>query len=176
MVTNLQDIPSLSEFDAGGGQGAWPNGWYAGTILPEHTGQSGNTFTTEDNPSKNGDSRNLRIIIDAVNGEETRVLFHNANYREFDLTPERMEEVRAARQTYKGTKGRWPDTDAQRSSLALSSLGQLEKAMGHTFSRNGSGLDVTPLHNLAVDVYLGTDEKGYNEVRQVAAKGTRVKT
>ena len=176
-TTNLPDVPSLADMDSGGGS-AWPKGWYSGTILADYTGQSGNTFETNDTDSKKGDSRNIRAIIRVVNPneDEPRTLFHNINYRDTDLTAERIEEVKTARKTYAGTQGRWPDPDVQRSSLALASLGQVEKAMGRTFSRNGNGLDVTPLHNLPVDVYLGTDEKGFNEVKQIAAQGTRVKT
>lgn len=170
----LTDVPSLEGFDSTGG-GAWPNGWYPATIVPSFTTNKGNTFETEDFLSKAGDSRNIRVLIEATDGENTRTLFHNCNYRLADLTPERIAEIRELRKVYAKEK-KWPDTDAQRTNLNLEGLRELEKVMGRTFSRNGSGLDVTPLHNLKVDVYLGTDEKGFNEVRQVAASGTRVRT
>ena len=178
-VDNLPEIPSLADMDAGGRGGAWPNGWYRGTILPSYTGQSGRTFETDDTESQKGDSRNLRVIVAVANTEgEIRTIFHRVNYRDNDLTAERIAAIRTARQTYakEYANKRWPDTDAQRTSLALASLGQLEKVMGRTFTRNGNGLDTTPLHNQTADVYLGTDEKGFNEVRQVAPSGTKVRS
>jgi hypothetical protein len=167
-------LPSLAEFADEPG-GTWNPGWYAGEIVEGYTTQKGKTFLTEDAVSQKGDSRNLRICVKVLRGEQERTLQESYNYRSSDFTAERIAFVKEAREEYKGVKGRWPDADAQRSSLAIASLGQIEKAVGASFKRAQGTMVVGPLFGKKVDVRLTIDEKGYNAITFIAPVGSHVK-
>lgn len=169
-------LPSLAEFADEPG-GTWTPGWYAGEIVEGYTTQKGKTFLTEDAVSQKGDSRNLRICVRVVKGNLDRTLQETYNYRSTDFTPERIAFVKEAREEYKGVKGRWPDADAQRSSLAIASIGQIEKAAlaPGSFRRSQGALVVGPLFGKKVDVRLTIDEKGYNAITFIAPAGSHVK-
>src|SRR5262245_53553451 len=76
-----EEMPSLADFGQEPG-GAWPNAWYGAKIVEGYATGSGKVWTTEDTPSKGGDSRNLRICL-SINGGKlgTRNNWYNINYR-----------------------------------------------------------------------------------------------
>lgn len=166
---------SLTDFAEEVG-GAWPNGWYAADIIEGYaTQKSGKVFTTEDTVSGKGDSRNLRICFKVTNAKaDERTMQESFNYRSSDFTSERLAFIKEARAEYKGVKGRWSDADAQRSSLAIAKIGQLQKALGFSELKvaNG-GLVAGVFVAQKVDVRLTTDENGYNEINAFAPAGTK---
>lgn len=154
--------------------GAWPTGWYAASFIEGYATAKGHQFLTEDTISQKGDSRNLRLCVAVSKGEETRNIQEQINYRPLDLTAERITYVKEARVENKGIK-QWPDRDAQRSSLALASLGQITKALGFGFKVVDGNIAPANLVGQKVDVRLGIDEKGYNTITAFAAAGSKVK-
>ena len=168
----VEDVGSLDDFFEEP-SGAWPSGWYVGEILEGYTTAKGKTFLTEDAASQKGDSRNLRICVKVEKGKDERTLQETYNYRPTDLTAERKAFVKEAREEYKAIKGRWPDADAQRSSLALVGISMFSKLIQGGFKRANGALIVTPLIGLKVDVKLGIDEKGFNKINFVAAAGSK---
>lgn len=183
-----EEMPSLAEFAEEPG-GAWPKGWYSAEVIEGYATPKGTQFTTGDSLSKNGTSRNLTICLRvdsgkgssdgegrAVGAGQTRNTFEQVNYRADDFTPDKMAMVAELRRENKGVRGAWPgQADAQRTSLALAKLGQIEKAMGATFKRTPQGLTAAHFVGRKVDVRFGVDEKGYNEVTAFAPAGTRAK-
>lgn len=168
-----EEIGGLEDF-AEEPQGAWKNGWYKATILEGFQTKKGKTVMTSDAISQKGDSRNLKLCIKVVNGNDERTLITSFNYRTSDFTPERLAFIKEARAENRGVKGKWSDSDAQRSSLALASIGGLTKAVGFSPKVAPQGGLVAGLYiGQAVDVYLGTDDKGYNEVRNFAKAGSK---
>lgn len=173
-----EELPSLSDFATEPG-GAWPKGWYNGKIVEGYTTTGkAHVFTTEDTPSRAGDSRNLIICV-VLNGGKlgTRNTFVQVNYRPIDFTVDRMGAVRAAREQFKGTQGAWVgNTDLQRSSLALAQLGQLENALGFRIKLHPNGhILAAALVGQEMDFRLGEDDKGYNVINAFAKAGTRAK-
>src|SRR5580765_1968050 len=85
----------------------WDDGWYSGVIVAEYE-TSGNFATvhkTQDVPSTTGDSRNLKLCVTVVNGNDTKSLNTTVNYRPEALEAERMEDLRvrkAAKEQFKG--------------------------------------------------------------------------
>jgi len=170
---HTEDVPSLEEFATEPG-GAWPNGWYTAEIIEGYATQRGKVFATEDTLSQKGDSRNMRLCFRVNNASSSRTMQENFNYRASDFTPERLSFIKQAREEYKNVKGRWSDPDAQRSSLAIATLGQLQKAVGQGFKRNSEGnLLPAALVGKKVDVRLSTDDKGYNVINAFAPAGTK---
>lgn len=172
-----EEMPSLADFATEPG-GAWPAGWYAAEVIEGYSTGKGTVFTTADAPSKDGQSRNLKVCL-KLNGATlgVRNTFGSFNYRTSDFDAARLEQVKQLREQFKGTRGAWQgQTDAQRTSLAIASLGQFEKALGFKLKRAPSGnLNPSPFLGQKVDVRLAIDEKGYNEVTAYAPAGTRVK-
>lgn len=173
-----EELPSLADFAQEPG-GAWPKGWYGGTIVEAYATGKGTMFSTEDKPSKAGDSRNLVICV-SLNGGKlgTRNTFTQVNYRSTDFTADRMAAVKEAREQFKGQRGAWTgNTDLQRSSLALAQLGQIENALGFRLKLHPSGyILASALVGQAMDFRLGMDDKDqYNEINAFAKAGTRVK-
>jgi hypothetical protein len=168
-LSNLADEPS---------QGAWPVSWYKARIVEGYSTRKGTQFATEDIPSKAGDSRNLRLCFAVTNSRgETRNLQHQFNYRTDDFTPEKMAAIKEARKEFQNLN-KWPGNarDLQRSSLALSKLGQLQKAVGLSsliFVAPGAGLDSSVFVNRDLDIKLGVDENGFNEAREFAPAGSK---
>jgi hypothetical protein len=175
-LLDLADEPSTGNWE---GVGFGPNkNWYPATVLAGYATKNGTQWQTEDTASKDGSSRNLRICYEVVNNKgEKRNTFESYNYRLEDLTAERIAAVKAAREMYKGTKGKWPNSDIQRSSLALASIGGLERAFGFRLKRTDAGwLDTSIFVGQKCDVRLGTEttERGtYNVVAEIAKAGER---
>lgn len=168
----VEELPSLADFAEEPG-GALPRGWYAAEIIEGYASRKGNQFETKDDVSKNGSSRNLTLClrISPKNGEPKNMQ-ERVNYRPSDLTPERLAFIKEVREEYKGVKGKWSDADAQRSSLAIAALGQIEKALGVRFKRTADGAIVPgSLIGKKLDVRLGIDDNGYNEVTAHAPLG-----
>lgn len=169
-----EELPSLSEFAEEAG-GAWPVGWYKAMVIDGYATRKGTVFTTEDTPSRDGQSRNMRLCLNVTGAAGTRNTFDTFNYRISDFTPARLEQIKELRQQFKGTRGAWPgQADAQRTSLAIANLGQLEKALGFRFKRHPEGYLVPGTFvGQKLDIRLGVDDKGYNEVTAYAAAGSR---
>lgn len=157
--------------------GAWPAGWYKGTIIEGYRAGKGYEFLTADTISKKGDSRNFRVCFRLTDGGNERTTFVSYNYRPTDFTPEKVKAIVALRAEFKGQKGKWVGyEDLQRTSLALGKLGQLQKATGQAISFTSEGaINVGPFIDKSVDVRLAIDdETGYNEVTGLAPAGEKV--
>lgn len=167
------DLSSLADEPGG----AWAAGWYAGETIEGYQAGKGYTFLTADSVSKKGDSRNFRLCFRLTNGGNERTTFTSFNYRTGDFAADRVKAVVALRAEFKGKKGAWVGyEDIQRSSLALGKLGQLQKATGQAITFNAEGgINVAPFIGKKVDVRLGIDEKGYNEVTALAPLGEKAK-
>lgn len=171
--TTTEEIPSLSEFADEPG-GAWPKGWYVAEIIEGYATAKGKVFTTADETSKNGESRNLRLCFKVIGPSGDRTIQEVINYRVTDFNPERLAHIKELRQEYKGVKGRWSDNDGQRSSLAIARLGSLEKSLGFRLKRNGSGGLVPGVFvGQKLDTRLGIDDNGYNEITGFAKLGDK---
>lgn len=165
-------MPSLADFAEEPG-GALTAGWYKAEIIEGYASRKGTQFETKDEVSQKGDSRNLTLCLKvSPKNADPRNMFERLNYRPTDFTPERIAYIKEARAEFKGVKGKWSDSDVQRSSLALAALGQIEKAVGLPFKRNTAGeLVPTVLVGQLVDVRLRVDDNGYNEVTAHAPAG-----
>src|SRR5215467_10438073 len=110
--------------------GSWPAGWYSATIIPGFASSKGRQILTEDSLSKNGDSHNLRVCFTLTHPDlGTTTKFESFNYRVTDFTPDKLAQIKDLREQFKGVRGAWPgQSDAQRTSLAIASLGQFTKA------------------------------------------------
>jgi hypothetical protein len=177
MTSNLAsegEVPSLADFAEEPG-GALTTGWYAADIIEGYTTRkAGKVFTTSDNPSGKGDSRNLRLCFNVATGGEPRQMQESFNYRTSDFTPERLDYIKQARQDHKGVQGRWnDDPDGQRSSLAVAKLGAIEKSLGFPL-RTPDGMAPAKAIGHSVDVFIGIKD-GFNEVTKFAKAGEKVK-
>ena len=166
---------SLTDFAEEPG-GAWPAGWYRAEIIEGYaTQKSGKVFATEDTVSAKGDSRNLRLCFRVTNtrGDE-RTMQESFNYRPSDFTAERLSFIKEARAEYKDVKGRWSDADAQRSSLAIAKIGQLQKAVAFPQLKivNG-GVAAGIFTGQKLDLRLTIDENGYNVANAFAPAGSK---
>jgi hypothetical protein len=166
--TEVVDLTDFMEESTGGG--AWPKGWYVAEIIEGYATRKGKQFVSEDTPSKDGSSRNLRLCIKVGDGKTERTMNMGFNYRTSDFTAERLEHIKELRKEFAEVKS-WPDKDAQRSSLAVAKLAQLQKAIGFPFKNSA-----VPYIGQRVDVYLKVTPEGFNEVSGVAAFGSKVKT
>lgn len=163
-------VLNLDEFPDEPSGGAWPKGWYGALVLEGYSTPKGTVFTTSDGTSKDGSSRNLRICFKVSKSTETRNIQESFNYRTTDFTPERIGFVKEMREQYKDVKGRWPDGDVQRSSLALASCKSLGKAVGHSLELTDEGyISPSQFVGKSLEVYLVIDENGYNKVKHVRA-------
>jgi hypothetical protein len=176
LALGSEEMPSLADMAHEPSTGAWPDGWYAATILEGYATNSGHEFITEDSPSKDGSSRNMRICIRAKNkaGEE-RNYFTSLNYRKGDLTKVTMEAVKKALQTAKEQKWAnkdWPAEwkDIHRTIIAIQGLAQFERALGFKLSKTEEGtIKVAPFFNQKLDARLRlNDETGYSDVAEFA--------
>jgi len=147
--------------------GAWPKGWYTAEVLEGYSTPKGTVFTTTDGPSKQGDSRNLRLCFKVSKGNQTRNLQQVFNYRTTDFAPARIAQIKAMREEFKDEL-HWPDKDAQRTNLALVNFKQFGNVLGHGVQLSEGNTVLTPQFlGLKCEVYLGTDAKGYNQVNNV---------
>lgn len=171
-----EEMPSLADMAHEPSSGAWPDGWYAATILEGYATNSGHEFVTEDSPSKDGSSRNLRICIKARNkaGEE-RNYFNSFNYRKADLTAATMGAVKKALAVAKEQKWKnseWPSEwkDIHRSVIAIQGLAQFERALGFKLAKTEEGvIKVAPFFGQKIDARLKlNDETGYSDVMEYA--------
>lgn len=172
-----EGMPSLAEFADEPG-GAWPVGWYKAKVLEGFSTNSGKQFRTEEVSSNDGMSRNLWLAVEVTGQGGTRKMRTNFNYRPEDFHPDRLERIKEARTTNKGVKGAWQgQKDLQRSSISIGQLGMLEKAFGFGLQRHPETKNLLPsvFIGKAVDVRLGVDDKGYNEITQFAAAGSKAR-
>jgi hypothetical protein len=175
-----EEMPSLADFFEEPAGGAWPNAWYAASIVEGYTTGNGKVWSTEDTQSRGGDSRNLRICFN-VNGGKLgfRNTFASLNYRSEDFTADRLSAVKSAREQHKGEKaGKWVgQEDIQRSSLALGQLAQIENALGFKLKLHPNG-HILPgtFVGQNMDVRFTTDDKGYNTINAFAKAGSKAKT
>lgn len=168
-----EEVPDITGFADEPG-GAW-KGWFKAEIIPGYTTGKGKVFTTEDVASKDGMSRNLRLCLAITNGKQTRNNFTSFNYRVEDFDKHRMAAVEQARKTFTGVQ-KWPDSDLQRTSLALAKLGQAVKAASVKLRRREDGVLIADAFvGGKADVYLTINEKGFNDITQFAAPGTKTK-
>jgi hypothetical protein len=177
-VTNdlaVEEVPSLADFAEEAG-GAWPKGWYRAEVIEGYATPKGKVFTTEDSTSSKGDSRNMRLCFTVFGATGDRTMQESFNYRPSDFSAERLQFIKEQRAEYKGVRGRWSDSDAQRTSLALAKIGAIEKAVGFTL-RTKEGL-TTPVRAVGqkIDVRLGVNEEGYNEITGFDKAGSKVKS
>ena len=131
----------------------WDDGWYSGVIVAEYE-TSGNFATvhkTQDVPSTAGDSRNLKLCITVVNGNDTKSLNTTLNYRPDALNPERMEELR----TRKANKEQLAGADF-RDAMSLSRFHELERAGIPVEEGENGGFDVDKMIGVTADFYLST--------------------
>ena len=165
---------SLADFAEEPG-GAWSPGWYKAEIIEGYsTAKSGKQFNSEDTVSKNGDSRNLRLCFRLKNAKgDERTMQESLNYRPQDFTSERLSFIKEMRVEFKNAR-RWPDTDAQRSSLAIAKIGQLQNAVGFKQLKivNG-GVAATTFVGQALDVRLAMDDNGYNVITAFSTAGSK---
>ena len=139
---NLTDIPDLSSLGGGEGTGApWENGWYSGTILSERSfvDRNGNdrVFQSADEPSMNGDSRNIKLQV-SITSKEGRNLNvrYLVNYRPEDITQATVQAVIADRDKAESDQ----DPALKRASIALQRLARLQRIGGvRSFSKTESG-------------------------------------
>ena len=146
--------------------GVWPKGWYPAEVIEGYTA-GGHQFLTETTLSRKQDSYNFRLCVRVANGEELRTNFKAFNYRPEDFTADRITLVNNLRQEFAGQKGSWQGfEDAQRSSMALGQLGQLQSATSIAIQISADGvIDPTPYIGSKCFVRLTiNDETGYNEV------------
>jgi hypothetical protein len=150
-------------------------GWYKATVIEGYGTRSGKQFTTTDEPSKDGASRNTRLClsIQPVKGDP-RNLQTSQNYRPSDFTPERIAHVKQLRVDFGGVQGRWPDTDGQRSSLALAKVGQIGKATKRGVPLSASN-QVVPSKYIGaeLDVRIIIDQNNYNDIKEYAEAGSK---
>lgn len=166
-----EEVPSLADFAEEPG-GAWPVGWYSAEITHGYVTGRGKEFHTEDTTSKNGDSRNARLCLKLISPKGERTMQESFNYRSEDFSPERLEFIKEARAEYKNVKGRWSDSDAQRSSLALAKIGQIERALGFTI-RTKDHMVPEKAIGQKVDVRLGINDDGFNKITAFAKAGEK---
>lgn len=172
LATESVDLSDLAEEPSGG---PMQPGWYKSEIIEGYATRSGKQFLTSDEPSKNGDSRNLQLCFRVTpRTGEPRNLNVRINYRLEDLTPERIAYVKEAREQFRGVHGRWSDADVQRSSLALAQLGQLGKSVGFATPKAAQGnVNSASFIGKTPDIRLRIDKNNYNEVSEYAPSGTK---
>ena len=173
---NLTDIPDLSGLggDSGGGASSWQDGWYAATILQQRsfTDRNGNdrVFESNDAPSANGDSRNIRLQIEVrrADGQTLHTGFL-VNYRHADLESNTVQAVIADNAKSQDDQ----DPALTRARLTLARLSKLQKVAGvRNFARTGEGsLDISAVYGKSCFVRLGEDRRNpqYKEIKDLKA-------
>ena len=180
LAVQSEEMPSLAEYGREPSTGAWPDGWYAATILAGYATQSGKQMATEDGLSKDGNSRNLFICFAVKNkAGESRNIRANFNYRLPDFSPDRIQTIVRLRKqaTEEGWANKWPGelADLQRSNLAISQLGQFERALQFRMKRiPGGGLNASIFVSHQIDIRLKLNaESGFSDVVEYAKLGER---
>jgi hypothetical protein len=139
----LSDIPDLSTFEDTTKPEPFVDGWYRGTILEQRqfTDANGNDriFTSNDEPSQKGDSRNIRLQVVLKRQEDGRELNTSVlvNYRPEDLTQDTVQAV--TQQMEKNKDGdQWGPLF--RPFMTIQRLSTLQKVAGvRQLQRNGNG-------------------------------------
>ncbi len=170
-----EDVPDITGFADEPG-GAW-KGWFKAEIIPGYTTGKGKVFTTEDTAARDAQnpSRNFRVCLAIHNGNQTRNNFTSFNYRVGDFDKDRLSAIEQARKAFSGVT-KWPDSDLQRSSLAIAKLGQMFKATGVKPKRREDGVLIPDAFvGAKADVYLAINDKGFNDITQFAAPGAKTK-
>lgn len=181
MDTNfsLPEIPSIPDLSGFGTPDSTPfvDGWYEGTIVEQRTStdRNGNerTFASEDVPSTNGDSRNvkLQVIVKRQSDERTANMRYMVNYRPSDLTAETVAAVVAQQAKVKSEGAQWDDLF--RPFVTLQRLHVLQDVAGvRQFQRNGNGgLEIHGLFGKTVYVRLAEDDRDnrYKMIKAVSA-------
>lgn len=160
---SLGDIPDLSEVGTSEST-AFQDGWYGGTIIEQRAFTDSNgsdrVFSSSDEVSQKGDSRNIRLQVELKRGSDGRVFNTSAqiNYQPDDLTQETVQAVIANTAKVKETGERRNDF---RPFIALQQLGKLQKIAGvRQLQRNGNGgLNLTPLYGKTAYFKLGPDDR-----------------
>jgi hypothetical protein len=178
------ELPDLSDFGKEPSSGPWEhqgfgpsNNWYPAEVIEGYATASSFQWTTEDTASKDGASRNMRVCFRVTNSSnETRNIWASFNYRLDDFSARKLSAIKELREQYAGKKGAWAEKDLQRTSLAVASLGQFERAFDKKvrLSRTEAGnLNPGNLTGYKIDVRLGVNEDGYNTVEEYARLGER---
>lgn len=175
MTVQNEQLPSLADYAREPSQGAWPAGWYTAQVIEGYATGSGYQWETHDSASKDGTSRNMQICFVVTNSAgETRNIWTSFNYRLDDFTPQKLSAIAQLRKQYAGKKGAWAEKDLQRSSLAVASLGQFERALGFRLQRTEAGFLKTSIFvGQKLDVRLSINEEEYNDVSEFAKLGER---
>jgi hypothetical protein len=162
---SLPEIPDLSSIEESGAKASrFEDGWYEGTIQErrELTDRSGNDriFESDDQPSKGGDSRNIRVQVELLRKSDGRKLGTNTmiNYRPEDLSADVVAQVTAKMADVKGG-AEWGSLF--RPFMTLSRLSKLQKLAGvRQLQRNGNGgLDLQPLYGKKGYFRLAPDDR-----------------
>lgn len=151
-------------------------GWARAKTLEGYSTRAGKQRNTEDVPSQDGASRNLRVCFAVSTGRGNEVINLQAqfNYRANDFSPERVAFIKEVRKDMAGVE-HWPDKDAQRTSLSLAKIGQFQAAGASLNLVKGAGFAVAGLFDQEFDVYVGTDKNGYSTINQYAKAGSAVR-
>jgi hypothetical protein len=181
MSVASEEMPSLADYGREPSTGAWPDGWYPTVILAGYATNSGFQWATEDTPSKDGMSRNLRVCFKMTNkAKEERNIWGSFNYRLADFTADRLAaiaRVRKQAQAENWKPGAWPGElkDLQRSNLAVSTLGQFERALGFKLKLiPGTGLNASIFVGHQLDIRIAVNpESNFSEVKEYAKLGER---
>src|SRR5260221_7629253 len=170
-----EELPSLSDFYEEPG-GVIAPGWYKAQVLEGYATGKGTQFTTSDEPAKEG-RRAFRLCFGVNVGQRVVNLQKTFFYEADAFAPQNLARIKELRETFRSTRGAWPGQGrAQNFSITLGNLSQLEKAIGFKLARHPrGGLHATPYIGKALDVRIGTDKKGYNDVTAFAPAGTRAK-
>jgi hypothetical protein len=153
--TSTQKVSRFSGFEREERK-PWDDEWYSGVIVAEYetTGNFATVHKTQDVPSSAGDSRNLKLCVTVVNGNDTKSLNMTINYRPEALDEERMTILRERKAKKESLQG----ADF-RDAMSLSRFHELERA-GIPIEDNGhGGFDTDKMIGTTADFYLGTRVK-----------------
>lgn len=185
MTTEFQlaDIPDLS----GVGQDdtaqtePFQDGWYQATILEQRsfTDRNGNdrVFTTRDEVSAKGDSRNIRLETVVKRQSDNRTLNTSVliNYRPEDLSQATIQQVVARKQQVNEGTAEWGELF--RPFMTLNRLSKLQQIAGvRQFQRNGNGgLDLHSLFGKSAYVRLKDDDRNpqYKMIADISSEAPK---
>lgn len=177
---NLADIPDLSsvfENESGPASEPFQDGWYQGTIqeVRSFTDRNGNdrVFESGDQPSANGDSRNIKLQIELTRQSDGRKLNTSwlVNYRPEALTQETVQAIVSKQAAAKETGERVEWGELFGSYMTIQKLGKLQKVAGvRQLQKNGNGgLDLKPLYGKTAYFRIKDDDRNpqYKQIADV---------
>lgn len=184
---NLPDIPDLSGIgDSPSDFTPFEDGWYKGVILEkrEFVDRNGNTrvFESADQPSQNGDSRNIKLQVQVTRQADKATLNVSTlvNYRPDDLTAATVQAVKVVQEQVKEGAAEWKGNPLSRSFFALQSLQKIQKVAGvRQLQRNGNGgLDLSAVYGKEAYIRIKPDErnpqyKTVADIRPITEKAPR---